>query len=608
LLLTTWLLAAAAPATALPEGPPQVETAEGFFREYAIGDLRSGPAIVAVDDDDTVWTALAKSGQLARYRNGSIRLYDLGADSRPVGVAAGKRANGHPGVLWIAASFDNKILRFDTTTEEVRPYAIDGDDAWPFNIAIAPDGMLWFTQRASGRLGRLDPDSGDIEHFDLPTPGAGPAGMAIDPRDGTVWFGEGYADRIGRLDPFTGAIEEIPMGESSNGNQTGPAGMAVDPDGGLWFAKLEGKLGHIPPGSREIRLLDVPPEARRPAGVAVASNGDLWVAALDGNLLLRYRPSTHTFTQFPLPSGAPDQVTAYPPLARTSRPFGIGLDSEGNVWYSQQYRGQLGVLDTVPPRIRLLSPEGVVSGLGAPVTYAAEDRVAGVAGVQVLLGDDEVPLRQGAMDLRSVPPGRHQLSVVAWDHAGNRTRLDVPFEFAPGPMALGLLLRRLEPRDEPGKDFQSRWQELAKGVRPGGDPQAFAQLRQSLTEGEEHFDRFPRELLWRILDYQEQRGSDTVEVELLDAAPFFAPASLVLAPGDTIRWSYEAPIEGHNLADSLHRIVIERGGEVARSGLMRSGESFTYRFADPGRYTVRDTHRTEAVTVVEVVAATEVGR
>ncbi|MCB1058281.1 MAG: SMP-30/gluconolactonase/LRE family protein, partial [Acidobacteria bacterium] len=546
------------PATATTTGSaPAYETVQGFFREYALGDLRSGPAIVAIDETDTVWTALAKSGQLARFRNGSIEVFDIGPDSRPVGLAAGSRKNGHPGVLWIAASFDNKILRFDTATEAVREYPIDGDEAWPFNIAIAPDGMLWFTQRASGRLGRLDPATGEIRHFEPPTPGAGPAGMAIDPRDGTVWFGEGYADRIGRLDPATGEIEEIALGESSNGNQNGPAGLAIDPDGGVWFAKLEGKLGHIPPGSRQVELLDVPPAARRPAGVAVAANGDVWTPALDGNLLLRYRPSTRTFTAFPLPSGQPDQETAYPPIARTSRPFGIGIDAQGNVWFSEQYRGQLGVLDTTPPRVKLVSPSETVQSLGIPVTYTVEDRVSGVAEVHVLLGGQEVALRQGALDLSRATPGAQELELVAVDHAGNQTTTRTRFEFAPGPLALTQLLRRLEPQDEAGRGFQEGWIEAVKTLRPGSDASAFEALRASLEEGREHFTRFPGPVLAAILDYQQHGGGGTVEVDLLDKPPYFEPLEIVVAPGDTIQWHYEAQIEGHKLSTALHRIVIE---------------------------------------------------
>src|SRR5260370_37973985 len=76
--------------------------------EIALDSPTSGPAIVGVDDDNTVWVALAKSGKLARLMNNKVSLFDLGRDSRPVGIAVGTNANGDPGVLWVAASYDNK--------------------------------------------------------------------------------------------------------------------------------------------------------------------------------------------------------------------------------------------------------------------------------------------------------------------------------------------------------------------------------------------------------------------------------------------------------------------------------------------------------------------
>ena len=71
---------------------PQKPSASGYtFREFALDHPASGPAIVAVDEDDTVWVALAKSGKLARFMNGNVRLFDLGADSRHGGNHLGRK-------------------------------------------------------------------------------------------------------------------------------------------------------------------------------------------------------------------------------------------------------------------------------------------------------------------------------------------------------------------------------------------------------------------------------------------------------------------------------------------------------------------------------------
>src|SRR3954447_25021708 len=57
---------------------PNVAVVRGFFREYAVDHLRSGPAIVAVDEDDDVWVAMARSGKLVRFRNDRVQGFEIG--------------------------------------------------------------------------------------------------------------------------------------------------------------------------------------------------------------------------------------------------------------------------------------------------------------------------------------------------------------------------------------------------------------------------------------------------------------------------------------------------------------------------------------------------
>src|SRR5262245_26715388 len=105
-------IAVLAPASSTAGSSP------GYFQEYALGNPASGPAIVAIDDNDNVWVAVARLGKLAMLANGSIRTFDLGADSRPVGIAIGSASNGQAGSIWIAASYDNKLIRFDINTHQ----------------------------------------------------------------------------------------------------------------------------------------------------------------------------------------------------------------------------------------------------------------------------------------------------------------------------------------------------------------------------------------------------------------------------------------------------------------------------------------------------------
>jgi virginiamycin B lyase len=591
-------MVAAIPATT-QAAPSTQEVVRGFFREYALDQTASGPAIVAVDEDDNVWVALAKTGKLARFANGAIDVFELGAESRPVGLAAGTKANGQAGAIWIAASYDNKLIRFDVVSKQRREYKVEGENSWPFNLALGADGSVWFTERASGRVGRLNQATGDVRHYDVPTPNAGPAGLAVDLRSGLVWFTESYADRIASLNPVSGQITEYKMSDASTGLISGPAGLALDAQGGVWFSKLEGKLGHLAPGTEQIELIDVPQQAKRPAGLMVAASGEIWVAALDGNLLLRYAPLKRHFTLYPIPTGEPDEQPGTPPLAKTSRPFGIASDRQNNVWFSQQYTGQLAVLDTAPPDLKVLSPAGTVRTADVLLTVRALDRASGVEKLNINLDGKQVTPRNGRLDLRTATPGKHKLEVRAIDAAGLSASAVVDFNYAPGQYALLEMLRQLEPANAQGTETKKAMLAVVQELAKGDTRAKLNDLRAQLTASAKSFKPFAWPALKAVIEFQLQNSGQSVEVRIVDEPPYFSQTEIVVRKGDTVKWKYDPPSDGHSISHALHRIEIQ--GTDVRSGMLRSGESFAYRFEQSGSFSVRDTEKSGALVLVKVM-------
>src|SRR5499427_7064760 len=74
-------------------------------------------------------------------------------------------------------------------------------DAYPHDVAPAPDGTVWFTGQHQGFLGRFDPRSGQLEKIPL-GPGAAPHGVVVGP-DGNAWLTEGGQNAIARVDAKT---------------------------------------------------------------------------------------------------------------------------------------------------------------------------------------------------------------------------------------------------------------------------------------------------------------------------------------------------------------------------------------------------------------------
>src|SRR5438128_838786 len=74
------------------------------------------------------------------------------------------------------------------------------DGAFPHDPAAAPDGRAWYTGQHNSTLGRLDPATGEIKSFSLPTPNSGPHGLVAD-KEGNIWYTGNAAALIGKLDP-----------------------------------------------------------------------------------------------------------------------------------------------------------------------------------------------------------------------------------------------------------------------------------------------------------------------------------------------------------------------------------------------------------------------
>jgi streptogramin lyase len=147
------------------------------------------------------------------------------------------------------------------------------------DLAVAPDGMVWFTQPGSP-LSRLDPGSDTVLLYGLPA-GTNALGVEVGP-GGKVWFTDTTRPAIGRLDPATGNVTLWPI---PGGVQ--PIEVAVDAPSGVWFADREGNaIGFLSPARDEISLWRLPPGSY-PVTVKLGPDGAVWFVCERGNTIGR---------------------------------------------------------------------------------------------------------------------------------------------------------------------------------------------------------------------------------------------------------------------------------------------------------------------------------
>ena len=79
-------------------------------------------------------------------------------------------------------------------------------------LDIADDGMIWYVNSSQGRLGRYDPETGEIEEWPSPSgPESHPSALAV--VDGIVWYNESgmRPDTLVRFDPATETFQSWPI-------------------------------------------------------------------------------------------------------------------------------------------------------------------------------------------------------------------------------------------------------------------------------------------------------------------------------------------------------------------------------------------------------------
>ena len=214
-----------------------------------------------------------------------------------------------------AMASEISIEEWDVPTENSRPH----------DPAVAPDGALWFTEQRANKLGRLDPQTGQMKEFPLRTPGSGPHGLVAD-REGNIWFTAISKGYVGKLDPKTGSVKEYP---TLDPRARDPHTPVFDQRGRLWFTLEQSNfIGRLDPRSGEMRLAEVPTQEAEPYGIVVTAQGVPYFCEFGSNKLASVDPESMTIAEYPLPDGA--------------RPRRLAVARDGSIFYSDYARGQLG--------------------------------------------------------------------------------------------------------------------------------------------------------------------------------------------------------------------------------------------------------------------------
>lgn len=226
--------------------------------------------------------------------------YDVPAGSHPHDVAPAV-----DGSVWYTAQGSGRLGRLDPQTGEVTEVVL-GPGSAPHGVVVGPDGAPWLTDGGLNAIVRVDPASEEVAIYPLPGTGRANLNTAAFDGAGALWF-TGQAGVYGRLVPATGTVDvfDAPRG-------TGPYGICATPAGAVWFASLAGSyLGRVDRATGAIEVLEPPTAGQGARRVWSDSRGRLWVSEWNAGQLAMYDPAADEWREWPLPGSSPQPYSVY---------------------------------------------------------------------------------------------------------------------------------------------------------------------------------------------------------------------------------------------------------------------------------------------------------
>jgi streptogramin lyase len=208
-----------------------------FFADDLIGS--SGAAITS-GPDGNIWTGGNFLDVIdAVWRQAAVTT-SVTISTTPRALVSGPDAN-----LWLAASNGSgaaligRVVPNDPGNEVLTEFPVMSPGHLN-DIAVGPDGNLWFTDTGSNQIGRIS-TTGTIVKFAVPTAASGVHGIIAAP-DGNLWFTENAANKLGRI-TTAGVVTELACIPTA---ASGPTNITLGSDGRLWLTETSsGKIARV---------------------------------------------------------------------------------------------------------------------------------------------------------------------------------------------------------------------------------------------------------------------------------------------------------------------------------------------------------------------------
>ena len=200
----------------------QLDPVTGNMKEYPLPP-EARPHSIVPDEDGFIWYTGNSNGTIGKLdpATGDITEYPTKAGDPHTAVF-------HPnGNLYFTSQRAAMLGRLNPVTGELKEIPTEPR---PYGIIVAQDETVWIAYNGTNKLGAMDPESMEVQYYSVSDPDTRIRRLGIDSK-GVIWFVNSSKGRIGRLDPATGEIKEW---DSPSGPRSHPYSLAVINDK-IWY-------------------------------------------------------------------------------------------------------------------------------------------------------------------------------------------------------------------------------------------------------------------------------------------------------------------------------------------------------------------------------------
>jgi len=240
------------------------------------------------------------------------------------------------GVVWFTEFGEQYLGRMDPETGKVKEYPVPtlrpNEPTGALDLEMDEEGNFWISLQNQGGVARFDKQTGQFKVYAVPPEYltdetqqsmVGPQHLEVDNK---LWLNDTSIPGLYRIDLRSGKWERWAPYRQSGGDELAMTqqhsvyGIYADPQNNIFFCDFGGEnIGKIEAGSGKVTLFPTPTRRSRPRRGRMDNQGRLWFAEWRGDKLAMFDTRTEKFQEWSVP-------TPY------AAPYDVVLDKNGELW------------------------------------------------------------------------------------------------------------------------------------------------------------------------------------------------------------------------------------------------------------------------------------